>query len=257
VEEINVHTHHALCDECQSPVKPYHRFCYNCGAFLGKEAGRIDIFNNYHLRSAFFFYAFYLFICMLAKYTSWFTSYSQLFWIELVLAASTFSVALYNKTSIRPLLGVRTVRLSRLLLIVAIAVVSSCLVTLVVRALNVSLFHSSISYYKGYKAYVAPQLLMVYSIAFMPALFEELAFRGILYNYLAAVMDEKLVVIVTGFVFAAMHLNFISLLWLAPFGIFLGYLRRKYQTIWYGIVFHFVFNLVACIIDLYHEGVLF
>ncbi len=257
MEEINVHTSHTCCDECNSPVKTYHRFCYNCGAFLGREAGRIDIFNNHHLRAAFFFYSYYLFMCMMAKYTSWFNSYSHLFWIEMLLALSTVAIAWHNRAGIRPLLSVRSLRISRLLVLIVLAVISSFLVTQLVRMLNVSLFHSNISYYRGYKAYVAPQLLMVYSIAFMPALFEELAFRGILYNYLAAVMDEKLVVIITGFVFAAMHLNFISLLWLAPFGIFLGYLRRKYQTIWYGIVFHFVFNLVACMIDLYNAGVLF
>jgi membrane protease YdiL (CAAX protease family) len=95
---------------------------------------------------------------------------------------------------------------------------------------------------------------MFYSIAFIPAIFEELAFRGVLYNYLNTFLDERLVVMVTGFAFAAIHLNFFALLWLVPFGIFIGSLRRKYNTLWYGVIFHFVFNITACVFDLYRDG---
>ena len=59
---------------------------------------------------------------------------------------------------------------------------------------------------------------------------------------------------VTGFVFAAIHLNFFSLVWLIPFGIFIGSLRRKYETLWYSVIFHFVFNTTSCLYDLYQMG---
>ena len=95
---------------------------------------------------------------------------------------------------------------------------------------------------------------MVYSIALVPALFEELAFRGILYNYLGSFLDGHLTVMVTAFVFAAIHLNFFSLIWLVPFGVLIATLRRKYNTLWYGIIFHFVFNITACLFDLYRQG---
>jgi len=75
-----------------------------------------------------------------------------------------------------------------------------------------------------------------------------------MYNYCASFLDERLVVAVTAFLFAIMHLSLLSLVWLIPFGFFIGHLRRKYDTIWYGIVFHFIFNLTACCIDLYRQG---
>ncbi|RFM30448.1 CPBP family intramembrane glutamic endopeptidase [Deminuibacter soli] len=257
MEELNIHITHSTCGECGETVKPHHRFCFNCGAFLGGEGERIDVFNNSQLRHAFVFYSLYLFICLMVKYTEWFGNYDHLFWIELLLAAITVSFAIANRRNVRPLLSFRGFSPLITAGIVLLAILFSFLVNLLVHELNVSLFHSDVSFYRGYRIYIAPRLLMVYSIALMPALFEELAFRGVLYGYLAEVMDEKLVMIITGFIFAAMHLNFISLIWLIPFGIFLGFLRKKYHTLWYGVIFHFVFNLVACLIDLYNEGVLF
>ena len=99
-----------------------------------------------------------------------------------------------------------------------------------------------------------PALVMIYSIALYPAIFEELAFRGVLYNYLNTFLDERLVVIVTGFTFGIMHLSFISLFWLVPFGILVGAMRKRFGTIWYGVIFHFTFNLVAVLFDLYRHG---
>jgi membrane protease YdiL (CAAX protease family) len=143
------------------------------------------------------------------------------------------------------------------LAVIAIAVAGSLLVTVSVRELNVSFFQSDISYYDAYKVYRYPTLVMIYSVALMPAIFEELAFRGIMYNYCLQFLDERLVVAVTAFLFAIMHLNLMSLVWLIPFAFFIGNLRRKYNTLWYGIVFHFTFNLTACISDLYRQGLLF
>jgi membrane protease YdiL (CAAX protease family) len=141
-----------------------------------------------------------------------------------------------------------------LLGVIVAAVVFSSVVNIFITEINISFFGTNINLYEGYKIYNFPVLIMFYSIAFVPAIFEELAFRGVLYNYLDTFLDERLVVMVTGFAFAAIHLNFFSLIWLVPFGIFIGSLRRKYNTLWYGVIFHFVFNITACVFDLYREG---
>ena len=39
-----------------------------------------------------------------------------------------------------------------------------------------------------------------------------------------------------------MHLQIISLLWLIPIGLVFGLLRNKYNTLWYGVIGHFVYN---------------
>jgi uncharacterized protein len=242
------------CAECDSKAKPYHHFCHNCGAYLGSDAEQISIFNNSNLQTAFFFYIIYLFVCLSVKYTDWFSSYDQLFWIEILLAAVTIYFAKINYTSLKPVFRFNNFKWSRLLVIVAIAILFSSIVNIFITEINISFFGTHVNLYEGYKIYRFPVLIMFYSIAFIPAIFEELAFRGVLYNYLNTFLDERLVVMVTGFAFGAIHLNFFALLWLVPFGIFIGSLRRKYNTLWYGVIFHFVFNITACVFDLYRDG---
>lgn len=257
MEEQQAPAYYYSCNECNSEVKGFHRFCHHCGAYLGPEAHREDIFNNVQLRMAFVFYGLNLLLCLLVKYTSWFHSYDQMFWMELILAMVAIAFAYFNKNEILSLLAVKRLRFPIIAVIMVLAIITSWLVNISIRELNISLFKSDNSYYGGYQIYIAPQLVMIYSIALMPAIFEELAFRGVLYQYLSSILHERLVVLVTACMFAALHLNFLSLIWLLPFGIFVGFLRRKYNTIWYGIIFHFVFNLTACLIDLYREGHLF
>jgi membrane protease YdiL (CAAX protease family) len=154
----------------------------------------------------------------------------------------------------KPVLKFKTFKWQVLVGVISIAVAASCLVSFAASQVNVSFFDTDISYYRSYRIYAYPILIMLYSIALTPAIFEELAFRGVMYNYCASFLDERLVVAVTAFLFAIMHLSLLSLVWLIPFGFFIGHLRRKYNTIWYGIVFHFIFNLTACIFDLYRQG---
>lgn len=253
------HDHHTseTCSECGTTVAVHHRYCKNCGAYLGDQAVSINIFNNQALRQLFFFYFIYLFICLMVKHTSWFGSYDQLFWIELLLAIITGTFAWQNRKQVLPLLRIRQLKGKLLAGVLLTAIFSSVLVSLSIREVNITFFNSEVSYYQAFKMYHFPVALMIYSIAVLPAFFEELAFRGVMYNFCASFLDERLVVAVTAFLFAIMHLSLISLVWLLPFGFFLGYMRQRYRTIWYGVAFHFMFNLTAVLIDLYRQGILF
>lgn len=243
-----------FCEECNAVVLKHHRYCHNCGAYLGEEAIDISVYNNVDLRNVFIFYFIYLFICLFVRNSSWFVSYDEMFWVELLLAGITVWFAWKNRGEIKPLFRFNHFRWYLVVGIVLIAFIASGIISVAVRALNINFFHNDISYYRAFRIYMFPVVIMMYSIALIPAVFEEIAFRGIIYNYCARFLDEKLVVIVTAFLFAIMHLSLISLVWLIPFGFFLGSLRRKYNTLWYGIIFHFVFNLTACLIDLYRQG---
>ena len=242
------------CNDCDSTVKGFHRFCHNCGAYLGSDAEQIDVFNNRYLRSAFIFYTIYLFVCLTVKFTNWFNSYDSLFFVEIFLALTTIYFAWINRKTIRPILRFNNFDPFILIVVIAVAVVFSTIINISINQINISVFRVDTSLFEPYKIYQAPVLVMIYSIALMPALFEEVAFRGVLYNYFNSFLDERMVVMITGFIFAAIHLNFFSLVWLIPFGILIGSLRRKYNTIWYGVIFHFVFNVTACLIDLYRGG---
>ena len=84
----------------------------------------------------------------------------------------------------------------------------------------------------------------------MPAIFEELGFRGFLLSNLLKITEVDQAVYVSAFLFAIIHLSFISLFWLIPFALFLGFTRIKEQTIWYGVIFHFTFNCTSEILSL-------
>jgi len=87
-------------------------------------------------------------------------------------------------------------------------------------------------------------------VAFIPAIFEELAFRGYLFNQLSQVLTPQTTILVSSFLFALMHLSVFSLLWILPFGIVLGYLRNKYNTLWLGIIIHFIHNSIMLYVDI-------
>ena len=242
------------CEACDSEVKGFHRFCHHCGEYLGHDGTRISLFNHSKLQSAFKFFIIYLFVCLVVHFTNWFDEYDRLFWVEILLGSVTLYFVWMNFSEIKPVLRFRNFSVVRLTGCISLAAFTSFIVNIIVSKLNISFFGTDASYYGRYSVYTMPALVMVYSIAVSPAIFEELAFRGVIYNYLNSFLDERLVVIVTGFTFAIMHLNFISLFWLVPFGILVGSMRRRFGTIWYGVIFHFVFNFVAVLFDLYKQG---
>ena len=242
------------CDACHHQVKSHHRFCSNCGEYLGSDSTRISLFNNSNLQSAFSFFIVYLFVCLAVQFTNWFDSYNMLFWVEIFLATFTLFHVFRNYKAIKPLLKFHNLSLLRLTGCILLATIASVIINIIVIKLNFSFFRTDTSYYTRFSIYAMPAAVMIYSIALNPAIFEELAFRGVLYHYLDTFLSERLVVIVTGFAFAMMHLSFISLFWLVPFGIFVGAMRKRFGTIWYGVIFHFTFNLIAVLFDLYRHG---
>lgn len=244
----------SFCQECSQPVRDDHNYCAHCGAHLPAQEATVNIFNNFSLRQVFLFYFVYLFICLLVRYTHWFDSYDQMFWIEIAIAGFTTWFAWQNRKQLLPVLRFNNFNWRILIVVLAIAVVASCIVNMGMRQVNVSFFGADVSYYNAYRLYFFPVATMIYSIAIIPAIFEEVAFRGVVYNYCASFLDDKLVVAVTAFLFGVMHLSLLSLVWLVPFGFFIGHLRRKFNTLWYGILFHFAFNFTAVVIDLYRGG---
>lgn len=245
------------CKDCDTVVLPHHRYCANCGAYLGHESVSVNIYNNADLRNLFLFYFLYLFLCLYVKHSNWINTYDEMFWVELLLAIITSFFAWKNRQQLKTIFRFNHFKWYILLGVVAIAAISSTIISLTVRELNVTFFNTDASYYGAYKIYIFPVFVMIYSIAILPAIFEEIAFRGVMYNYCNNFLDEQLAVVITAFLFAIMHLSLISLIWLIPFGIFIGMLRLRYNTIWYGIFFHFTFNLTACLIDLYRQGEIF
>jgi len=96
----------------------------------------------------------------------------------------------------------------------------------------------------------------IFMIAILPALGEELIFRGVLQKIFTRwTGNVHVAIFVTGFLFSLMHMQFYGFFprWLL--GVIFGYLLVWSGTIWFPIFAHFVNNAVAIILSyLIHKG---
>ncbi len=92
--------------------------------------------------------------------------------------------------------------------------------------------------------------LNIVMIALAPALFEEFLFRGTLQPLLSSIFKNKHVaIIVTAFIFSAIHFQFYGFLPRFIIGIYLGYLMIWSQSLWLPIIAHFMHNSISLIFD--------
>ncbi|SCW50194.1 CPBP family intramembrane glutamic endopeptidase [Mucilaginibacter sp. NFR10] len=132
----------------------------------------------------------------------------------------------------------------------SIAMASNLLIHYISSWINIIIFSRDYYYYSIFAGMPGAACLIIFFTAITPALFEELGFRGYLLQSLLNIADTGQAVFISAFLFGIIHLNFVSLFWLIPFALFLGYVRVKENTIWYGVFFHFCFNLTACLFEL-------
>jgi membrane protease YdiL (CAAX protease family) len=86
-------------------------------------------------------------------------------------------------------------------------------------------------------------LLKLFVVAVLPAIGEELVFRGVILTKIRqASNNEHYGVIVSALIFAAIHLQPTKLLPMIFLGLVLGYIYTKTKNIIYPMLFHFLFN---------------
>jgi membrane protease YdiL (CAAX protease family) len=92
-------------------------------------------------------------------------------------------------------------------------------------------------------------------IAVLPAVGEEMIFRGVLQKILARVVrSENLAIWVTAFIFSSLHLQFFGFLPRFILGLVFGYLFYWSGTLWLPILAHFVNNAVSVAGEYFHSG---
>lgn len=112
-------------------------------------------------------------------------------------------------------------------------------------SLNLELEELSLIYWNA----PYPLVFSLVSVALFPAFFEELTFRGFVYHHLEKIGGPKTALWASAFLFAIIHFSFLSLIWLIPFGLILGYLRQKSGRLIYGIILHFMHNAGVVILE--------
>jgi membrane protease YdiL (CAAX protease family) len=104
---------------------------------------------------------------------------------------------------------------------------------------------------------IGGMLFNIFMMAFLPALGEELIFRGLLQKiFIRWTGSIHVGIIITGFLFSLMHMQFYGFFprWLL--GVMFGYLLVWSGTIWLPIFAHFVNNAVAVFLSfLIHKGI--
>jgi len=92
-------------------------------------------------------------------------------------------------------------------------------------------------------------------IAIIPAIGEELIFRGVIQKLLTRWFTHPhWAIIATAFIFSAMHIQFLSFLPRFFLGLVLGYLFYWSGSIWLTILVHFINNAMATVFYYYYFG---
>lgn len=97
-------------------------------------------------------------------------------------------------------------------------------------------------------------LLNILMIAILPALGEEMLFRGVLQPVFGEWFRSKhLAVLVTAFLFSAIHLQFFTFMPRFFLGLALGYLMIWSKNLWYPVAGHFANNFLSLVIFYYYR----
>jgi membrane protease YdiL (CAAX protease family) len=108
---------------------------------------------------------------------------------------------------------------------------------------------------KDYGIYLSDYKILIGFIfyATLPAIVEEIFFRGFIFDKLKLIYSVKNSIIISSILFYLMHLvygTFLSFLYILPLGIFLGYLKTKYHNLLYPIAAHLIYNFTIFIYPL-------
>lgn len=238
------------CIQCGTLIALDGRFCNNCG--VRQSAGAITSSeNNWSLlKQAGLFYAIDIVACVLASFVDYFKTFSWSLFFDIVMALSAIVFFAINWTENKKLLIWRNFSWQKLAAYAAIAMGASFIVHYSVGWLNLVIYSKDEHYFELLRGNFLASLVVIFFTAVMPALFEELGYRGYLLQTLLKVAEPDQAIYITSFLFAIIHMSFVSLFWLIPFALFQGFVRVKENTLWYGIIIHFTFNLTACLFEL-------
>ena len=239
------------CIHCNLLIADEARFCNHCGALQGVPDIEDAEQRQDRLLMLSFFFGVHLIVCLIANFSHDAHGLVPLFIFDAILSAITIVYVIILRKEIRHLFRWNNFSLLKVLLYGATAVVAAILVNYAVRWFNKSIFNTESYYYYAFSHLKYAKLITILVVALQPALFEEMAFRGVLQEGLTKVVDTKQAIFISAFLFALVHMSFISFVWLLPFAIWLGYVRHKENTLWYGFVIHLCFNATACFFEFF------
>jgi membrane protease YdiL (CAAX protease family) len=241
------------CLACGAELAAKSNFCKHCGTAINHKEIRLASEKKKNLQSIALFFAIEVIICVVSLLIEQQTIAINLFFdFAMAIVAIVFFASDWNEN--KPLLKWPNFSTSKLISLVLLTITASFAVQFLVSHLNQLLFDEDYTYFFFYAGQKYGQYIMMVSVALFPALFEELAYRGFLMQKLLKIVDPKEAILISSILFFFVHFSMISFFWMLPFALLLGYVRSKYNTLWYGVAMHFFFNLTSCLIDIYQYG---
>ncbi len=237
------------CKRCHSTHEVDVKFCTQCGAELrrnklGDRDKNITLVISFYV--AFLVFAVISYFVLLEYPNNIYVDLG----VEIGFAALVLIFCSLDFNKIRALYRLPKLNWKLWVFTIVFPVFSALFVNFFVDTVNNWLaVENNSNYYLEYFYYENPLLWSFIFVAVFPPIFEELAFRGFLFNILKRISSDRLTIIATAFLFALVHFSFLSFLWIFPFGLVLGYLRSKYETIWLGVIIHFIHNLIIVVFD--------
>jgi len=245
-----------LCTHCQQVISPQARYCHHCGV-LQVAAQDIDdaLQSQQRLVILGVFFAIQLGICLYSNFGHYERGLFPILITDLALSVFTIVFAAYFRKELRPLFSWKSFSLGKALSYASTAIIAAIVVNYLVKWLNKTIFDAESYYFYAFSELKYAKLVTLLSVALQPAIFEELAFRGVLQQGLLRVTDQRQAIFIAAFMFAILHMSFVSFFWLLPFALWLGYIRMKEETLWYGVLIHFCFNATACFFEFFQLNV--
>ncbi|MFH2001045.1 MAG: CPBP family intramembrane glutamic endopeptidase [Planctomycetota bacterium] len=244
-----------VCVGCGEVIKAESRYCPHCGAYLNPFQDRMRRIRNWRekwraVRSVFLFYS----------------------------AILATTVPLYWIPDDKEALGMIIVSLVDVLIIVGYGYISRVELGKLFRVgsqtaktvfTGVFLTCSLILLNLAYHLLLLPALLdlkipsiietflkggyglgiILLFICVMPALWEEIAFRGLIQSKLAIAIGKKEAWLLTAVMFTIIHVAVLSWGVLLLLGLFLGWLRNRTGSLIPGMIIHFLYNFVVVILE--------
>jgi membrane protease YdiL (CAAX protease family) len=237
------------CSKCQYQNPTNATFCGKCGNKLGISLAKSDYNRNVKNISVFFFIL--LTYIAIIHFINFDANYIRTLLVDLIFATIIMIFYFINAKNLSNLLKFNRPKRKLLIIIVIIAPLFAMLVSFIADLLNQNIFdENQITYYEQFINSPAPIVLSILSIGIIPAIFEEIAFRGIVFNELIGIAGLKSTIIISAILFTVLHLSLLSIFWIFPIGLILGYFRAKYRTLWYGIIGHLIYNSSIVLIEI-------
>jgi len=235
------------CIKCGNAIASNKQFCGACGSRQLHSADAVVENKWSRIKQAGLFYGLFIVLCASSNFIDDFQTVRWSLFFEVALATTSVGFFTFNWTENNKLLTWPDFSFQKLCAYCALAVAASVFVHYSVGWLNFTMYSRQQENFTFLKGNILGEFLLIFFTAATPALFEELGFRGYLLQNLLKVADVAQALFVTSFLFAIIHMSFVSLFWLIPFAWLLGAVRLKENTLWYGVFMHFCFNLTACL----------